>query len=160
MPASRATITNPADVVFPTEQLVTNIVLDVVIRKSIQIQKKKNMYKQKYRAGGILTKFEFKCSADATPVLTLCIQALLNKATLKGNRNNCERVLAIALRYANMPYEDALEYFKVYYEKCMHKGFNFYEVTAWLDWAYCKGTVYWSCKLPIAMCLCPKKCNT
>jgi len=156
LPASRVAITNPADVVIPTEQIVTNVVPDVVIRKAIQIRKKKNMYEQMYRTGDQLAKFEFKCSADATPVLAPCIQALLNNGASKGNRNNGARVLAIALRYANMRYEDALEYCKAYYEKCTHEDFNFYEVTAWLDWAYRKDAVYWSCKLPIAMGLCPK----
>lgn len=78
----------------------------------------------------------------------------------EGKRSLGSGVLAIACKVTGLTYREAVEIGREYYAKVDTDNFSFREIERWLDWAYSKDELTWSCNRPQDLGECDKRICT
>ena len=77
-----------------------------------------------------------------------CVRALLSMGGVKGKRNHGAKVSAFACVNDGLSKQDALRIGAKYHQRIRDDDFPMKEVIDWINWAYLKRDLQWSCKGP------------
>ncbi len=77
-----------------------------------------------------------------------CVKALLAMGGNKGKRNHGAKVIAFACVNEGLSKQDALRIGAKYHQRIGCDDFPMKEVVDWINWAYQKNDLQWSCKGP------------